>query len=186
MEGGAMAVLAPVEIDELPRSVEAFIALRDRVAQVPQGGAAMMVVALLVYVEDEDLGRQCLAITVDREKLSEGPKGYEGQQLRASDIWLLHSQIRDKPYIARSYVKGAMPDNGYQLPESSYIFEFSDNPHSGDPERGTYKVFVKSSGASSPRPVTVKRNDEGIWKAYEWSTLIVGVQEPDEEVVDDL
>lgn len=181
-----MAVLESVEIDELPQSVEAFIALRDRVAEMPQGGAAMMVVALLMYVEDENVGRQCLAIAVDREKLSEGPRGYEGWQLRASDIWLLHSQIKDKPYIARSYVEGAMPDNGYRLPEPPYVFEFSDNPHSGNPETGTYKVFITSSGASSPRPVTVKRNDEGIWKTYEWSTLIVGVQEPDEEVSDDL
>ncbi len=181
-----MAVLGSIEVEELPQSIEAFIALRDRVAEAPQGGAAMMIVALLMYVEAEDVGRQCLAIAVDRDKLSEGPKGYEGWQLRASDIWLLHSQIKDKPYIARSYVKGATPDNGYQLPESSYAFEFSDNPHSGDPEIGIYKVFVTSSGASSPRPVTVKRNDQGIWKAYEWSTLIVGVQEPDEEVIDDL
>jgi hypothetical protein len=180
-----MAVLDPVEIDELPQSVEAFIALRDKVADVSQGGAAMMVVALLVYVEDEELGRQCLAIAVDREKLSEGPKGYNGWQLRASDIWLLHSQIKSKPYIPRSYVKGAMPDNGYQLP-GYFVFEFSDNPHSGDPERGTHKVFINSSGASSPRPVTVKRNDKGIWKAYEWSTLIVGVQEPDDGEPDNL
>ena len=174
-----MAMLEPVKVDELPQSVEAFIALHDQVAQVPQGGAAMMVVALLVYIEDEDLGRQCLAIAVDRDKLSEGPKGYQGWQLRASDIWLLHSQIKEKPYIARSYVKGATPDNGYRLPEFPYTLEFSDIPYSGDPETGTYKVFITSSGASSPRPVTVKRNDQGMWKAYEWSTLIVGVQEPD-------
>jgi hypothetical protein len=181
-----MAVLEPVEVAELPQSVEAFIALRDQVAEVPQGGAAMIVVALLMYTEDEELGRQCLAIAVDRDKLSEGPKGYDGWQLRASDIWLLHSQIKGKPYIPRSYVKESAPENGYRLPATPYVFEFSDNPHSGDPETGMYKVFIVSSGASSPRPVTVKRNDKGTWKAYEWSTLIVGVQEPEQEVVDDL
>jgi hypothetical protein len=66
------------------------------------------------------------------------------------------------------------------------VFTFSDNPHSGDPETGTFKVFITSSGASSPRPVTVKRNDKGIWKAYEWSTLIVGVEPPAGNVSDDL
>jgi hypothetical protein len=181
-----MAVLEPVEIDQFPQSVEAFVELRDRVAQTPQGGAAMMVVALFAYAEDNEMGQRCLAIAVDRDKLSEGPKGYEGWQLRASDIWLLHSQVKDKPYVLRSYVKGTNPDEGYRLPEPPYVFEFSDNPHSGDPETGTYKVFITSSGASSPRPVTVKRNDKGIWKAYEWSTLIVGVQEPEQEVSDDL
>jgi hypothetical protein len=180
-----MALLEPVQIETMPQSLEEFVAVRDQVAQEPQGGAAMMVVALLMYTKDEELGRQCLAIAVDRERLSEGPKGYKGWQLRASDIWLLHSQIKEKAYVLRSYIKGSDPENGYRPDGPPYVFEFSDNPHSGNPSSGTFKVFVSSSGASSPRPVTVKRNDDGIWKAYEWSTLIVGVQEPDEDVEDD-
>ena len=181
-----MAVLEPVDIDQFPQSVEAFVKLRDQIAQEPQGGVVMMLLAMFAYAEDEEVGRQCLAIAVDRERLSEGPKGYEGWQLRASDIWLLHSQVKDKAYVLKSYVKGAVPENDYQLPEPPYVFEFSDNPHSGDPAMGTYKIFITSSGASSPRPVTVKRNDQGVWKAYEWSTLVVGVKEPEQNDVDDL
>jgi hypothetical protein len=178
--------LDPVQIDALPHSIEEFLALRDEVAKEPQGGAAMMVVALFTYVEDEMLGRQCLAIAASRERLEEGPKGYKGWQLRASDVWLLHTQIKGKDYVLKSYVKGTSPENGYELPAPPYEFTFNENPHSGDPGMGTYKVFITSSGASSPRPVTVKRNDEGIWKAYEWSTLIVGVEPPGQEVSDDL
>ena len=181
-----MAQLDPIKIDSLPESVDEFVELRDRVATVPQGGAAMMVVALFAYVKDEMLGRQCLAVAASRERLEEGPKGYKGWQLRASDVWLLHTQIKGKEYVLRSYIEGTSPENDYELPESPYTFTFTDNPHSGDPERGSFKVFVDSSGASSPRPVTVKRNDKGIWKAYEWSTLIVGVEPPGQEVSDDL
>jgi hypothetical protein len=181
-----MTQLDPVKIDKLPQTLDEFVALRDKVAKEPQGGAAMMVVALFVYVKDETVGRQCLAVAASRERLEEGPKGYKGWQLRASDVWLLHTQIKGKDYVLKSYVEGTSPDNGYELPEPPYVFTFSANPHSGNPERGTYKVFITSSGASSPRPVTVKRNDKGIWKAHEWSTLIVGVEPPPHETSDDL
>jgi hypothetical protein len=183
-EEWGMAVPEPVQIDELPKSVEEFVALCDRVARVPQGGVAMMAVALLVYADDEELGRKCLPVAIDQERLSEGPKGYEGWQLRASDIWLLHTQIKDRAYVLRSYIRGATPENGYRMPDPPYVFEFADSPHSGDPELGMYKVFITSSGASSLRPVTVRRNSEGIWKVCEWSTLVVGVEEPAQGTLD--
>jgi hypothetical protein len=95
-------------------------------------------------------------------------------------------QIEKQAYVPRSYVKGTTPENGYQLPAPPYVFEFSDTPYSGDVDAGTYKVFVACSGAASPRPVTVRRNNRGIWKAYEWSSLVVGVQAPAREVDDDV
>lgn len=170
--------LESVRIAEWPRSAEEFITLRDRVAREPQGGVAMMVVALLLYAGDEELGRSCLAAAVDRDRLEEGPEGYGGRQLGRRDMQLISRQIGSQPYVPRSYVKGATPENGYELPGSPYLFEFSYNPYSGDPESGTYKAFVVCSGAASPRPVTVCRDDRGTWKAREWSSLLVGIRKP--------
>jgi hypothetical protein len=146
----------------------------------------MMIIALLLYTESEELGQQCLTVAVDRKWLQEGPKGYKGWQLRVRDMQLIRSQIKSRTHIPKSYVKGATPENGYELPALPYEFEVSSNPYSGDPESGEYKVFVASSGASSPRPVTVRRNKRGIWKAYEWSSLLVGVREPVLEMDDEL
>ncbi len=42
------------------------------------------------------------------------------------------------------------------------------------------------TGAATPRPVTLKRNDRGVWKAYEWSSLLVGVRPPVLKIEDDL
>lgn len=181
-----MTVLATVEIDHLPESIEEFVALRDRIAATPQGGAAVMVVALLLYAEDSVLGEQALTIAVDRERLQEGAGGYRGWQLRKRPQQLIQRQILDSPHIPRSYVLGTTPENGYRLPEPPYCVECQAGPYSGDVETGTYQVFVTSSGAPSARPVTLHRNQRGIWKAYEWSSLLLGVRPPAQDDPDDL
>lgn len=181
-----MAALEAVRVDHLPQSAKEFVSLRDQVATSPQGGAAMMIVALLAYTEDSQLGRECLTVAVDRGRLEEGAEGYKGWQMRRRDMERIAAQLRDMPYLPISYVAGAGPENRYQQPVPPYVFQFSDNPYSGAADSGEYKVFVACSGAARPRPVTVRRNDRGIWKAYEWSSLLVGVQAPAEEETDDL
>lgn len=99
----------------------------------------------------------------------------------------LLDRVLGKPFIAASYFKGALPENGYAVPaDSSLKLEITRNKYSvisGD----EVKVFVYSSGASSPRPVRLKRNSSGIWKADEFSSLVVGVKPPAErEKTDDL
>ena len=181
-----MTVSQFVEVKKPASSVEEFISLRDQVACTPEGGAVMMIMALLAYVEDADLGRQCLTIAVDRGRLASGPKGYKNLQLSRSGLQRIEMQIEKQVYLPSSYVKGASPENGYRLPDPPYTFQCSDNRYSGDASSGTYKLFVSCSGASSPRPVTVKMNDKGIWKASEWSSLIVGIQAPQTNMSDDL
>jgi hypothetical protein len=174
-----MTALPSVQIDQLPQSVDDLIALQQQVAQTPQGGAAVMVVALLLYAGDVDLGHGCLSVAVDQDRLSEGDKGHAGWQLRGRARQLIRTQIGGQPHIPRSYIQGTSPENGYELPAPPYELSFSDNPYSGSIEAGTYKVFVDCSGAASPRPVMLRRDARGIWKACEWSSLLVGVRKPE-------
>lgn len=174
-----MTALPSVQIEQLPQSVEDFLALQAQVAGTPQGGAAMMVVALLLYADDVELGHACLSVAVDRDRLSEGEKGYAGWQLRGRARQLIRTQIGGQPHIPRSYIQGTSPENGYQLPPPPYELSISDNPYSGDIEAGTYKVFVACSGAASPRPVMTRRDASGLWKACEWSSLLMGIRKPE-------
>lgn len=96
------------------------------------------------------------------------------------------SQIEAQPYLPRSYIGGATPDNLYKVAAPPYAITVSDSTYSGDPDSGTYKVFVSCSGAASPRPVTVTRNNRGTWKAREPSSIIVGVEAPATQRDDDL
>lgn len=181
-----MSTVPLIEVSHLPQDVEAFLSLRDEIGSTPEGGAAMLVMALLLYAGDKGLGRQCLTIAADRDRLQEGPGGYRNWELRAKDMRLIDSQITAMPYLPRSYIQGATPENGYQLPDPPYRFRFDSNPYGGDPATGVFKAFLRCSGASRPRPVMLRQNDKGLWKGCEWSSLIVGIREPVEPVVDDL
>lgn len=64
------------------------------------------------------------------------------------------------------------------MPAPPYEIACSGNPHSGDAAASGVTVFVACSGAKTPRPVTMRRDDQGIWKAEEWSSLIVGIWNP--------
>jgi uncharacterized protein DUF6935 len=170
-----------IQIDHIPENVEEFVQLRNEIAHTPEGGAAMLVLALLAYVSNAEIGNQYLTIAVDRSGLQDSPTGYKGWQVRTSRMQLVASQLAKQTYIPRSYIQGAKPENWYALPASPAVLTFSHNRYSGDRDGDEFKVFISCSGAATPRPVTLRRNEKGIWKAAEWSSLIVGIQTPPRE-----
>jgi len=177
-----------IAIPDLPKTLDDFIALRDGLAVTPEGGAVMMVLALAVYVVDPKarFGQDALVIAADRSRLTPKSDGYKGWDLTVRDQRHIKRQMASKPWGSRSYFVGTSPEDGYRLPEPPYRFELSRNPYSGDESEGRAKVFVATSGASTPRPVTMQRNSRGLWKAREWSSLTVGVELPAAEMDDDL
>jgi hypothetical protein len=183
-----MAMNPLITVNEIPSTLSAFLALRDKLAQTPEGGGVLMVLALYLYAcaPESELANQALTICVDRTRLREVPDGYKGWGILAIDLQRIQRQLRDKPWVPQSYFVGTAPQSSYRLPDPPYHFEITTNPYSGDQEASVYKVFVRSSGASSPRPVTLKQNNRGIWKAVEWSSLLMGVVSPEKSVDDDL
>ncbi len=169
-----------VRITSIPQTLEDFVALRDRIALTPEGGAVMMVVALMSFVQapGADFGRAALTISVDRSRLTPDASGYKAWSLTTRDLQHIERQLGDKPWALRSYILGTSAEQGYALPDPPYGFEVTRNPYSGDEADGRVKVFLACSGAASPRPVAVQRNNRGIWKALEWSSLTVGVMPP--------
>lgn len=179
---GAFLFSQTVKIDNFPTSVDEFIALRDNIAMTPEGGATTFLVALKIYNLNKEIGKQCLVIAADRGSIREG-NTYKGFALLYTDLQLIESQIGKEGHIPNSYIKGASPAQAYNV-KLPYIYEFSKDGSSGDPKSGKVKLFVKCYGADGPRTLTMIRNDKGIWKASQWSSIIVGVQKP--PVSDDL
>ncbi len=176
-----------VVIPGIPDSIEDFMELRNSTAVTPEGGAAMFVLALYLYSAEKDFGLDAVTVMLvnDDRHLKRGDSGYKGYS-PVNPVRYLLNRVVVKPYIARSYFKGSVPENGYALPTGSPLkLSITRNKYSVISEREV-KVFVYSSGAATPRPVKLKRNSAGIWKADEFSSLVVGVAPPVKEEKDDL
>lgn len=176
--------LPDVVIEEKPKTTEQFVTLRNQKAITPEGGVAMFIVALKLYKDTPELGEKCLVIAVDKKQLVKGDvyKGYEMWNTKRKQ---LQRQLKRYPFLPESYIKGSSPENGYSV-KLPFVVQCSVNKYCGDKSTGMYKVFVKCSGADSPRPVHVKRNDKGYWKVTNWSSIITGIKPVVEDNTDDL
>jgi hypothetical protein len=167
-----------MKITRLPANADDFKTMRDEVAVTPEGGAAMFVIALKMYTENPEEGIKCLIMQKDIADLmqSNNAGSYKGYALNVSEFSLLKSQVGKQPYIPNSYFVGAKPENNYTIPEGNFELDIAANPYSGDPNSGKVKLFIRSYGADTSRPVAMVRNDKGLWKVKEYSSLIVGIR----------
>lgn len=98
--------------------------------------------------------------------------------LNGVDQQFIRDRLKGRSYIVRSYLKGATPDNNY-TPATPYAVEISENSNSRA-EQGYVKLFVRSSGADSPRPVTLRQKPStGQWFVWQMS-LLTDVRQPKE------
>jgi hypothetical protein len=175
--------LPPVTIEKMPETTEEFLALRAKLASAPEGGASLVILALIMYSQDQELGEKCLIMAVDARTLIEGDADNDFS-LSPKDQNLIEQKLGKqgkKKYVMNSYVQGTSPAKGYELPQGSLVFKYSFNEYSGDPAKGRFKLFVECSGATSPRPITMTRDQAGIWKAYSWQSLLVDIKPPQSE-----
>lgn len=176
-----------VEVPVLPATVTEFVDLRNGIAVTPEGGAAMFVVAMETYAADSELGLDFFtAILVNNSTLlRDDPNGYGGKAPGNSASYLIR-RLDDTPWIATSYWLGTSPGNEYRIPVGSpRIARVSRNPYSVISETEV-KVYVFCTGADSPRPVRLQRNNRGVWKVVEFSSLVLGVRTPEVSEDDEL
>lgn len=171
-------------IDRLPKTAEEFTELRNQIAATPEGGAAAFLVALITYVNDNDLGLQFLTLSLDQSNLQAGDvyRGY--RPARALDYHLERLRRPERKHVPYAYLLGTRREEGYaaSLP---YRIRLTRNRYSVIAE-DRIKVFVQCAGASMPRPVTLRRNDKGVWKVFEASSLFLDVMAPPSNRKDDL
>ncbi|PJZ44251.1 DUF6935 domain-containing protein [Leptospira brenneri] len=165
----------PVSFSSEPTSVEEFKFLHSSVATSPEGGVAMLVLAISLYGKNQDLGRKAIILSVLSKNRQKSTKqtAVDGVDLGAGDQYLL-GQLDKYKMLPNGYWKGAEPSNGYTASLPLTVETYT-NPYSGDESTGKIKLFVATRGASSFRPVSVEKDVDGLWRAKEMSSLFVGM-----------
>jgi len=172
-------------IQSIPNSPEELTQLRDQIASTPEGGALIFLIAMMGFSKSETLGMQFLTIALDQSNLGKG-NTYKGFTPSSSIMFHVNrvKQSQAWDYLPFAYVQGTNPSNRYQT-SPPYKVLISRNQFSGEESSGQVKVFVHVYGVS-PRPITLKVNDKGIWKVKEASSMFVSVQPPPSKQSDDL
>ena len=77
-----------------------------------------------------------------------------------------------------AYFEGAAPENGYQ-PRMPYTLNVLSDPRPQDIEPGYMRVFLKTAGADSPRPMKLRQKaSTGQWFLWEYSSILSGIRIP--------
>lgn len=139
-----------ISFERIPATLDELKALPEASLKQPEFGAALFVAAMMNYKDDP-------ATAISMLEFLKGPAGvseYEKQFIK--------DRLSDgKEYVVRSYFAGTSPENDYTpsvpysvTPERDLSFE----------EDGRARIFMKSSGADSPRMIKMRlKASTGEW-----------------------
>ena len=148
----------------IPATLAEFSALPQTDLSQPENTCAMFLLALKLYTKDKDAG-------VEAVNLLRGPR-----PLSNYDIQFLRDRLRDKAYLPLAYFDGATPQNNY-TPTTPLTLQVLADPAPQYTEDGYLRLFLKTAGADSPRPVTLRRKGEN-WYLWEYSSILSGIRIP--------
>jgi len=147
-----------VTFDQLPTTLEMFKALPQASLEEPHYAAALLIPALCLWPKDQNTALEMI-------NFLKGPQG-----LSTREVQFIKERLRDKGYLPSSYLEGSTPENEYK-PSKPYTVTISTVPTSFD-EDGYAKLYLKSSGADSPRPVQLRQKpSSGEW--FLWDQMLL-------------
>ena len=174
-----------IRIDALPASVEDFTNLRNTLARTPKGGYAMFVIAMMTYVKNKNLGTQFFTLIMDMDKLARNPGNplnVQGYVPNGNTMYLVR-QLDTRLYLPGIYLVGTSVDNGYAVSFPASI-EFRQATIRGE---DTVSLYALTTSGNMARPITLRKNSNGLWKASEFSSMFVGASRiPRTQRVDNL
>jgi hypothetical protein len=165
-----------VESDNLPYHIQRFKEMQSQIEGTPEGAAAMFLLAMHIYRKYPIEGSKALitacggAAVKNANQASNPTNRFEGFALLDIEYARIVEQIERYPNLANAYFKGATPANSY-TPVQPFRIEFPDKQVTAS----STKVFVRTAGAASDRPIrTVQVN--GKWRVEEYSSVLLGIQ----------
>lgn len=158
-----------VTISALPQNAAGMKAMPEFSQTDPFSVAAFTVAAFNRYAASREDGKEMV-------NLLKGP-----EPLTVREMQFINDRFMDgKDYVPRSYFGGTSPENNY-TPAVPYTVSITENTYSRE-NAGYIKLYLKSSGADSPRAVTLRQKPStGEWFLWEYEGILAGIRMPKAE-----
>ena len=157
-----------VTFDSVPTTLAEFTALPQAALSTPFDTAAMTVAALSVYALSKDIAVSMLNHLRGPNTMSPRDVSFLADRM---------SQNKKAGFLGASYFNGAGPGNDY-TPPKPHTVTAAENPYSYA-NQGYATLYIKSGGADSPRPVTLRQAKDGKWFLWEYSSLLLDIRAPE-------
>ena len=148
-----------------PPEVAAFQQRQAEMASDPVGAVTVWFEAIFQYMADPELGAPMITLAMDDPDWN----------VPANSIFV--DRLNNRPRIFLSYIRGTSPENGYQPgPEADWELEVTEVR---EPDaNGEVTVYLRSTGADTPRPMAVRKGDDGLFRASRYTSIYVDVRPP--------
>lgn len=153
-------------VSSVPTTSKEFSALPQNDLSKPENTCVMFLLALALYLKDSDAGVAAL-------NTLRGPR-----PLSNYDIQFLRDRLCGKSYLPLAYFGGATPANNY-VPSTPLTLEVIADSRPQDIEEGYLRLFLKTAGADSPRPIKLRQKGD-FWYLWEYSSILSGIRIPSE------
>ncbi len=155
-------------IERIPQNLQDFEALAKE-EKTPERICALFLCAASLFVKDKETGTAAMNIL-------RGPR-----PMTPYDIQFMRDRLSGKAYLPLAYFDGATPENGYK-PNVPYVLNVIEDSKSQDTEPGYLRVFLKTPGADSPRPIKLRqKGSTGEWFLWDYTSILVGIRVPASE-----
>ena len=157
---------------KLPRDFQEFKARYQQEGRTVEGAAKLYFEAVFCYLNE--------ATREEASKMLRYSMYMSMPIERSHNTRTFVNRMRDESYhhIFRSFAVGSTPENNYAMSPDDFKLNYvSKRPQSGDTE-----LFLRSSGADSPRGVRMRQHD-GLWYVVGNGNTYTGVRAP-KSVVD--
>ena len=153
--------------EALPKTLEELQALNICDLSQPQNTAALTLLALCVFHENQ---QECFRML----DFLNGPMPFSATEKQ----FLRERFMEGGDYIPFSYFSGATPENDYK-PDKPYTLVISEQANSrADLSIGYLTLYFKSGGADTARHIKLRQKDSNRnWYFYE-QFLMVGIRRP--------
>ncbi len=162
------AITGSVCFAKLPTDVATFQKQIAEQAKEPKQAAKLWFDAIYVYqFRNKELGAQLITLMTKNKDWQKSPAYFP-------------TALNNQPWIFHSYVKATKWEDDYKFDPDKYELSFAPRvdtqPYADREEGKIVKLWIVSSGADSPRPLELERNNRGEYKVREYSSVCVGVR----------